>query len=141
MRYSSSGHVPLSRRKFVETAIAAGASLAVNQMAAAADPPSEKLLGPIIGHTDAVSSMVWLRPPIAGAFFLELTPLAGGPARVFPGEATVANDLCIHWKVDGLQPASSYRYQIKSAGNTVADSLNQIIKTAPVVEKAAKVRG
>jgi alkaline phosphatase D len=129
-----------TRRQFVETALALGVSLTATNLALGAPEPGAQVLGPILGHTDEASSLVWMRSPAAGKFTLEIKPISGGPARVYETEAKPENDFCMCWKVEDLQPSSAYRYQINAGDKTIADAPEQIIKTAPSVSRPAKVR-
>lgn len=135
-----SGASALTRREFVGTAFALGTSMATGSLSFAAEAPAPQLLGPIIGHTDADSSMVWMRAPSAGDFSLQVKPVSGGVLRSFRGAASAENDFCVHWKVDGLEPATAYRYHITSGEQTIADAVDQVIKTAPLAGKPATVR-
>jgi alkaline phosphatase D len=129
----------LSRRAFITCAATSGAALA-NRAVAGADPVLQSVLGPILGHIEATRAMVWLRPSAAGEYRLEITPAGGGTSRIFPGRADEKNDLCIHWQVDELIPATTYRYRIAFADTWLAADLAQTFATPPLPDTAARVR-
>lgn len=127
---------PLSRRAFLAGSVAAGLST-LGDAAGNAPAPA---LGPVLGDSDATSAMVWMRAASAGTYTLELTPEAGGTPITVPQTATAQDDLCLHWKVDGLSPATRYRYRILQGDRPVADDPAQVLTTAPPPEAPGKVR-
>src|SRR6187401_2734969 len=101
MSPSSSPHTAgLPRREFLAGAVAVGAA-ALTGTSKAAKAASTGLLGPILGHADESSAMVWMRADAPGEFTLEVTPEAGGKAQVLKMTAVEKDDLCIHWRVTG----------------------------------------
>lgn len=130
---------PLSRRDFVSSAFALGASAAFS--AGAEDSLKLSVLGPIVGHTEERLCVLWMRLPDEGDFALEVTTLDRKPVAMIKGQALPENDLCVHWKVEGLTPGTSYRYRVlDSAGQAVAENEAQIFMTAPVADQPGKVR-
>jgi alkaline phosphatase D len=98
------------------------------------------VLGPILGHADETSAMVWLRAKVADEYVLEVTPDSSGKATVVKLTASEANDLCLHWQVKGLSPATKYRYRILRDGKAIASDAGQIFTTAPKANAPAKIR-
>lgn len=125
----------LPRREFLAGALALGAST----LARGADD-ANAMLGPILGHSDETSAMVWMRAKAAGEFTLEVTPEAGGEPVLIKQTATTENDLCIHWKIHELEPSSKYRYRILQGGKEIAADAGQVLTTAPKAGAPAKVR-
>jgi phosphodiesterase/alkaline phosphatase D-like protein len=85
--------------------------------------PQPKITGPMLGHIDAQSARVWLRPTEAGRYTLELLGSKGSKARSWTLAADPAQDLCITWKIDGLLPDQEYRYTIQHADGDRAGEL------------------
>jgi alkaline phosphatase D len=133
----TASHLP--RRHFIAGAVTAGACIAFrpSSLLAAEDTP---LLGPILGHSDDSSAMVWMRATAAGEFTLEVTPEAGGDAVLLRQTADEKDDLCLHWTVPNLKPATRYRYRILQGDNEFAAHPDQVLTTAPKADAAAKVR-
>lgn len=149
----------LPRRDFLKGAAALGAvsslplpaSGVLAQEAKAWNPP---VLGPVLGHNEPTSAMIWLRPTEAGEYRLEVTPEAGGEAQVISKTASPQDDLCLHWSVTGLKPATRYRYRILSGpagaatekevggndSNGVSSSAGQSFTTPAEAAAPAKVR-
>jgi alkaline phosphatase D len=129
----------LSRRAFVVGGLAAGAALAARGAVAPVSAAASPALGPILGHMEPTRATIWFRPADAGEYRLEVEPAAGGAARTFPERALEENDRCIHWRVDGLSPATPYRYRIVFSGGRIADP-GQTFTTPPTAETPARVR-
>lgn len=131
---STTSHLP--RREFIGGALALGASTLIPAQAEEKVP----LLGPVLGHSDDTSAMVWMRATNAGEFTLEVTPNAGGEPVLLKQPAAQKDDLCIHWKVNGLKPGSRYRYRILQGDKVIAADAGQVLTTAPKAGAPAKVR-
>ena len=116
------------------------ALLGSQALAAAKEDAAVPLLGPILGHTDATSAIVWLRPTTVGEFTLEVTPDAGGKPQLIKKSATAENDQCVQWNVSGLTAATKYRYRILKGEEIIAAHEGQVFTTAPDPAKPAKVR-
>jgi alkaline phosphatase D len=129
---------PLSRREFVSNAFALGAGVALPVMAA--EKKEMSLLGPIVGHTEEKMSILWMRAQTAGEYVLEVTPEKGGEPKRIVAQAEVAQDLCLHWRVEGLQAGNRYRYRILAGEKVIAGDEAQVFATAPKAEKTGKVR-
>lgn len=124
------------RRDFISGALALGATSMMSAQAADEVP----LLGPILGHSDDTSAMVWMRATSAGEFTLEVTPEAGGSLVSLKQAASESGDLCVHWQVNGLKPDTKYRYRILQGDKVIAADAAQAWTTAPKAGAPAKVR-
>jgi alkaline phosphatase D len=84
--------------------------IACSMLAAAA--ASAAVTGPVVGHVDDRTAHVWLRPGEAAEVTLTIRDPAGGVVyeeRRVAGEET---DFCVQWSIDGLLPATGYRYAL-----------------------------
>ncbi|WP_009965426.1 phosphatase [Verrucomicrobium spinosum] len=129
----------VSRRQFVAGTLACTAASALDQAAAASGSHSG-FLGPIVGHTETDKSAIWMRAAAPGAYVLEVAPISGGAPVTVSAQATVDQDLCLHWQVKGLRPGTAYRYRVLSNSAPVANAPEQSFKTAPEPDKPGKVR-
>lgn len=79
--------------------------------------------GPLRGHADASSLHVWARAEAAGEFELALLPIDAGTEAPPPLRAMAAaeHDFALHWAVQGLPPATSYRLRIRVGDAVVHD--------------------
>ena len=134
-----SNYSPLPRRKFIGGMMALGSATIAGRLLAQTEK-SGAVLGPVLGHADETSAMVWLRAAEAGEHVLEVTPDTGGKAMVLKLTASERDDLCLHWQVKGLQPATKYRYRILRQGKAIAADAGQVFTTAPKMDAPAKVR-
>jgi len=128
----------LQRREFIAGAVALGAASLTERVNAQEVPAA--ILGPVLGHSDETSAMVWMRATDAGDFTLEVTPVAGGKAFLANQATSETDDLCLHWHVKGLQPDTQYRYRILHAEKVIAADPSQVLTTAPKAAAPAKVR-
>lgn len=129
----------LSRREFMSGAVALGAA-ALTEPLSAGTLSKDAFLGPILGHSEETSAMVWMRAPAAGEFTLEVTPERGGEALSLKRAATETDDFCLHWQITGLTPGAKYRYRITQGGREIAADPGQVLTTAPNASAPAKVR-
>ena len=129
----------IDRRTFFSSA-AALAAVAAGKTLAVTPTPLPPVLGPILGHMEPTRAKVWLRPDAPGEYQLEITPVAGGVSRSFSAHATEANDLCLHWNIEGLTATSAYRYRITRAGRPIAEDAAQVFTTPSAPEVPARVR-
>jgi alkaline phosphatase D len=125
-----------ARREFIGGALALGATTVISAQSA----DRCVLLGPILGHSDENSAMVWMRTGVAGEFTLEVNGERGGKAIRIKQAATHKNDFCVHWQVTGLQPSTKYRYRVLAGKKVIAANTGQVLTTAPKAEATAKVR-
>ncbi|QDT56988.1 Alkaline phosphatase D precursor [Caulifigura coniformis] len=129
----------IARREFLAGAVALGAGALVESVPAQSGEKTP-LLGPILGHADAESAMVWMRAQSAGEYTLEVFPESGGPAQRMKGEARDDGDLCLQWRVTGLKPGSRFRYRIVQGERVIAGDERQVLSTAPKPGAPSKVR-
>lgn len=127
------------RRDVLAGAAAAGTVVLLDRLGAE-DGAAPAVLGPILGHGDETSATVWIRATEEGEYLLEVGPEAGGSARQIAGKAAAENDRCVHWRVEGLEPGSRYRYRILRGGREIAADPGQVFATAPPAEAPARVR-
>ncbi len=129
------------RREFLAGAAAFGAAVLADPLLAQGEAPTKGApLGPILGHVDERSAMVWMRAATPGEYLLELLPEGGGEAILQRREAREEDDLCLHWRVEGLRPGTGYRYRILRDGEEIAADAAQQIATAPSADEASRVR-
>ena len=126
----------LARRDFIAGALAFGTAPMIPAQHADKSPH----LGPILGHSDDTSAMVWMRAAAAGEFTLEVKPATGGAAILTKQAASENDDFCIHWKVSGLKPGAKYRYRVLQGDKEIAADVAQVLTTAPKADAPAKVR-
>lgn len=129
---------PLNRREFFSSALAFGATSAFS--APPRDTPSVPLLGPLVGHTEESTSIIWMRAQTAGEHVLEIAPETGGETKRVIAHAQPEHDLCLHWKIEGLAADTRYRYRILAGDKPLAAANEQVFKTAPALTQPAKVR-
>jgi alkaline phosphatase D len=102
-----SADLSLSRREF----LAASAILGLQSTAGAAEP--DGLIGPLVGHTDPSSAILWARFPKAGQYALTVRPEAGGDAARIVADATEDSDLTAKWTAAGLSPETRYVVELE----------------------------
>ncbi len=131
---------PLPRRDFIAGAAALGAAVLAEPLRAQS-APRDAVLGPVLGHADETSAMVWLRAAAEGEFALEVTPETGGVPQLLKQTAAVKDDLCVHWRVTGLKPGTRYRYRILRDGKEIAADAGPGFRSPrPMPRAPAKVR-
>ena len=129
----------MARRDFLTGTAAWGAAVCL-EPACAQSPAPNSVLGPLLGHSDETSAMIWMRAGAAGEFELEIMPLSGGPSQSLKQTAQLKDDLCLHWRVTGLEPGTKYRYRLLQDGREIAADAGQVLTTAPKADAPAKVR-
>jgi phosphodiesterase/alkaline phosphatase D-like protein len=125
---ASSPSSSLPRREFLAGAAALSASALTGVSSSAAEPAISHL-GPILGHADDTSAMVWVRAVSPGEYALEVTPESGGAPQTLKLNADEKDDLCLHWRVTGLTPGSRYRYRILQGQKPIAADAAQVLLT------------
>lgn len=96
--------------------------------------------GPLVGHTDDRSAIVWARIPVTGTYDLEVRqPGDGTLLRRVQANATESNDWCLHWTIPDLQPDSTYQYSIHRDAEVVREGDELVFRTAPDPDSPAKV--
>ncbi len=130
---------PLTRREFAAGTLALS-TVAVAEGVSAQEASESPLLGPILGPIDSTSAMIWMRGATAGSYLLEVTPAGGGESVRIPASAEEKDDLCLHWKVPNLQPATKYTYRIVKQNQPVAENAEQSFVTAPNADLPTRLR-
>lgn len=99
--------------------------------------PAEIGVGPMVGHVDDGAAVLWFRPAAPGP--LEL--VVEGPGGPFRREASavVAQDRTVHLAVDGLEPATEYRYRFERTGLPI-DGAGGRFRTAEKPGSPARTR-
>jgi phosphodiesterase/alkaline phosphatase D-like protein len=92
-------------------------------------------VGPILGHVDHETAMIWYRPKTPGEYLAKLTHAKTGKTRSAKAVASPDHDLCVTWRFDGLEAGSEYTYVISHQGRAVAKADIQRIRTAPRVDQ------
>lgn len=133
-----------SRRFFLESLAAlSGTAFAGSRLPASfADgfDTTGRRLGPILGAIDEHSASVWIRASREGDYLLEITTEEGELVQQQMQKATIENDLCVHWIVEGLQPGNRYRYRVLCEDDVVANAKEQTFRTAPLPDQPGVVR-
>ncbi|WP_254507123.1 alkaline phosphatase D family protein [Anatilimnocola floriformis] len=122
----------LSRRTF----LAAGAAIPLADAAcrAAEGAAAAEVIGPLVGHTDTTSTILWARFAKPGRHVLKLRTADGKETvREITAEAKAENDNTIHWFISGLETGT--RYLAETAGGRPCS-----FTTAPAPEAPAKVK-
>ncbi|MCU0862210.1 MAG: alkaline phosphatase family protein [Planctomycetes bacterium] len=70
--------------------------------------------GPLQGHVDTTSIHAWARASAPGTFVLELLDRDGRPAKQATATASLADDLTLHFAIDGLAPGASFGLRIRA---------------------------
>lgn len=98
--------------------------------------------GPMVGHVDDTTGMIWFRPgEREGLFELKVHEAASGKLmHQASGKSDANDDYCIKWQVTGLQPSSEYRYSIFHNDEVVLDDEALRFRTAPASGAPAKIR-
>jgi hypothetical protein len=72
----------------------------------------EALIGPLVGHVDASSAMLWARLPEAGKYRATVTPegdaTGDASSATVTAEANSASDFTAQWRFASLQPQTRY---------------------------------
>ncbi|MDA0935195.1 MAG: alkaline phosphatase D family protein [Planctomycetota bacterium] len=76
--------------------------------------PTEIAVGPMVGHVDDGTAVLWFRPAAPGPVELVVDG-PGGPFRR-QADSTAAEDRTVRVVVDGLEPAADYRYRFERDG-------------------------
>ncbi len=67
--------------------------------------------GPFVGHLTSTSAMVWARCSTPGFYHLTARGIGELEELGATAEATPENDMCVVWRVTGLQAETRYGYQ------------------------------
>ena len=122
----------------VSSALAFGAALRVYVRSvaegsappvAAMEPPLEVAVGPMVGHVDATTAFLWMRPDREGVYTLHVR----GAGREISVDATASaeRDRCLTWCVTGLEPGASYAYRVLQGEALIVGGPQCRFSTAP----------
>ncbi len=118
---------------------------------------SNQMIGPLVGYTDSESSIIWARVQSAGTYTAEYKLIGNSKWNTCFSEAVEANDLCLTWKLQDLEPNTQYQYRIvegKSNGihrfkrirkilgiqtAILAEGEEYYFKTSPDIDTASRV--
>ena len=94
-------------------------------------PQSTITHGPFVGHLSSTSATVWARCSTAGVYQLTADRIGGGEQLVATAEATPENDLCVVWRVTGLQADTRYGYEATYQDQPLLGDENAFFMTPP----------
>lgn len=97
--------------------------------------------GPMLGAVDEHTAHVWLRPDGEATVTLTVRDSQGMPVFEERKTAKPENDSCLHWRADGLTPATGYSYGFtwQSGGGATAPSGPWPLTTAPRADLPGRV--
>ena len=101
-------------------------------------PQSVLTHGPFLGDVTPTSARVWARCEVPGSY--RLVARGSWTELVATGEARPENDLCVVWRVNGLEPQQRYRYEITSQDQPVVDDPDGYFLTPPSEDSTAVTR-
>jgi alkaline phosphatase D len=110
----------------------------VSPMAAAADA-EPKVLGPLLGHTDADSATLWARIPTDGNCRAELREVGVSEWRSIEAKPSPDHDFCVTWAFGGLKPATQYEYRIRTGGDEATGNGTHNFTTSPAPDVPARI--
>lgn len=129
---------PELTRRDVILAAAATPTLASVMSKAVAAEPAAAAVGPILGHVDHQTAMIWYRPPSPGKYAALLRHTKSGTTQTAEAMSSPEHDQCVAWRFDGLQPDSDYSYVISREGEAVAEADGQQFRTAPPTDRPTR---
>ncbi len=99
----------------------------------------EPMIGPLVGHADANSVILWSRLPHAGKYNAAIAPeeKKGEKASLMTAEAIPANDLTVRWHFTNLRPQTRYRYEVRDEAGKLLGANH--FHTAPANDQPARV--
>ena len=127
----------LTRRE----ALVAGATapFLASAMSQAADAAAQTAaVGPILGHVDHETAIIWFRAARPGTYEATVTDATTGTVLVEKAVAAETHDLCITWRFEELEANTEYTYVISHAGKTLSARPNQRLRTASLPEQSAR---
>jgi alkaline phosphatase D len=125
---------------FLEYSLGMGAISTDPMKPAPATAPAEKSAGPLVGHVDDRSAVLWYRAARPGRCTLRLQIEPGGWLNGHEAQATADNDQCVQWHVEQLNPGTTYRYSVMLDGEMVADGEALRFRTAPPIGQRSRVK-
>ena len=72
--------------------------------------------GPFLGHLTSTGASVWARCSTPGEYRLTVRGIGEREDLVATAEPTPQNDMCVVWRVTGLQAETRYRYEVSNGG-------------------------
>lgn len=102
--------------------------------------PPEPVIGPMLGHIDDESAVLWIRGNQAGIYHLRVWEKEGGreSERRLSQSVTAANDYCLHWRLLELAADRTYCYQFEYADKPLFGEQLFEFKTSPRPDTPAK---
>ena len=137
-KQSSQKTPEMTRREALVAGAVATPLLATGLKASNTADQKEKPIGPILGHVDHQTAMIWYRPTVRGEYTALVTDAKSGRMRNASAISSPDHDLCINFRFDELLPGNEYTYEISFDGKPVAKSENQRFRTAPEIGKPAR---
>lgn len=128
----------VTRREALLVGAVATPLLAMATHQANAEPSGKQTVGPILGHVDHETAIIWYRPSVPGEYIATITHSKTGETKSAKANASPAHDLCVTWRFDNLEAGSQYSYTIRHQNRLVADNASQRIQTAPPVGEPAR---
>ena len=128
----------LTRREALVAGATATPLLAAAIQQTGAAQSTAGAVGPILGHVDHETAIIWYRPSTPGEYVATLTHTTSGKTHSAKASSSDKHDLCVTWQFDKLNSDSSYTYIISHHGRRVADAGTQRIRTAPSVDQPAR---
>jgi len=123
---TSVGRDQLTRRQ----AILAGTAPLLLASVGTDEPNQPAAVGPLLGHVDHNTALIWYRPGAEGRYTASLHHDSENTPLTATAEASVENDLCVVWRFDNLNPDTQYRYTISRNGQTLVSGDRYTIRTA-----------
>ena len=98
--------------------------------------------GPFLGHLTSTSARVWARCSTPGVYRLTARGIAERRELATTAEATPENDMCVVWRVTGLQAETRYGYEVTAQGqqmlgNEAAYFVTPAAQDVPTVTRLA----
>lgn len=128
----------LTRRDVIVAGATAAPLLGAAIQHVSAAEPAASAVGPILGHVDHETALIWYRPKAAGEYVAKLTHTKSGKTHSASAVSSPDHDLCVTWPFDGLEAGSEYTYAISQQGRAVATADIQRIRTSPPVNQPAR---
>jgi alkaline phosphatase D len=97
-----------------------------------------KTQGPLLGHVTGTEAVVWARVPEPGRYRLVWAAAGGGGEGSVGVEAVASADFCLHFRLEGLKPATRYTYRIEG-GKPEALPGSWGFTTAPPEDRPGRV--
>ncbi|MEM7235609.1 MAG: alkaline phosphatase D family protein, partial [Planctomycetota bacterium] len=128
----------LTRREALARGVTAVPLFAAAARQATAADAKSHAVGPILGHVDHDTAILWYRPANPGEYVATLTQAVTGETRSAKATASPDHDLCVTWRFNGLNAKTEYRYAITRDGQAVSKGDAQRIRTAPPADESSR---